>query len=242
MKDILKIGLIIADNDEYAGLLENKNITFSENNYYNRIGHTFQFKKDDKTIKVISLYCGIGTVNATAAAMKLAMEKVDVLLNYGLSGGISGVCKGDYVVATSFLEHDFDLTCLGYKMCEKPNQNYIYSADNRLVNSFLNTGSKKKIGKTASGDKFVSDPILRDKLKDDFSINCCDMETSAIAYVANLTNIPFASLRKISDDAGDDATSSYREVNSNVSFQSSLAKEVITMIESLFSCDSLWEK
>ena len=40
----------------------------------------------------------------------------------------------------------------------------------------------------------------------------CDMETAAIAYVCAFGGVPFMSLRRISDDAGDEAIDSYREM------------------------------
>ena len=39
----------------------------------------------------------------------------------------------------------------------------------------------------------------------------CDMESSAIAYLAEIAKIPFVTLRKISDDAGDSANESYTD-------------------------------
>ena len=41
------------------------------------------------------------------------------------------------------------------------------------------------------------------------------METAAIASVCDMAGIPFAALRRISDDAGDSATESYTEMNSS---------------------------
>ena len=57
------------------------------------------------------------------------------------------------------------------------------------------------------------------------------METAAIAYIASRSGIPFISLRKISDDAGDDAVSSYTEMN-NTS-DTSLSDCIINIIKSL---------
>ena len=41
----------------------------------------------------------------------------------------------------------------------------------------------------------------------------CDMETAAIASVCDIADIPFASIRRISDDAGESALDSYRAMN-----------------------------
>ena len=39
------------------------------------------------------------------------------------------------------------------------------------------------------------------------------METAAIASVCDMTGIPYLSLRRVSDDAGDDAYANYNEMN-----------------------------
>lgn len=227
LKKQIKIGLVIADDMEYAAWEELISTNAVRNDFYSRIGHRYTEEFDDKTIIIDSILCGIGTVNAATAAMHLVENGAKILLNYGLSGGISGVSRGDDVVGVSFLEYDFDLVCCGYKKCEKPSQKYIYEADKELSAILQNIGGNKKLGNMASGDRFVSDPILRDTLKNEFSINCCDMETSSIAYVAHLTNTPFACLRRVSDDAGDDATQDYREMNQKP--MSSLAEEILAL-------------
>lgn len=235
----LKIGLVIADDMEYADLEMLMGAALEPENFFGRKGHRFCLTQDDRCIEIHSILCGIGTVNAAAAAMHLADSGVHVLLNYGLSGGISGVSRGEDVVGLSFMEYDFDLTCCGYQKCEKPDQSYIYRADSRLVELLLQTGSAKKTGNMASGDRFVSDPQLRDTLRDEFSVHCCDMETSSIAYVAQLTGLPFAALRRVSDDAGEDATADYREMN--LASQSSLPAELISAVKALFGVQDFWQ-
>ena len=53
----------------------------------------------------------------------------------------------------------------------------------------------------------------RDKLKSEFGAIACDMESAAAAYVCHITDTPFAAVRRISDDAGEEATESYRSMN-----------------------------
>ena len=239
LKELLKIGLVIADDMEYADLETLMGNRLEPENFFTRRGHRFCLRRENRCIEIHAILCGIGTVNAAAAAMHLVDSGVDILLNYGLSGGISGVCRGEDVVGLSYMEYDFDLTSCGYQKCEKPAQTYIYKADSRLVDLLLNTGSAKKTGNMASGDRFVSDPALRDTLRDAFSVHCCDMETSSIAYVAELAGLPFAALRRVSDDAGEDATADYREMN--LSSQSSLPQELLLAVEALFDADDFWQ-
>ncbi len=202
-----KIGIIVADDGEYNPLIEK--IVDSENvGFFGRDCHKFFVGN----VCVYAVHCGIGKVNAAAAAMYMYTLGCDALLSYGYSGGISGVKKGDVVICNSFLEHDFDLTCLGYKACEKPGQQYIYNADSVLVDTLAEIYPDAKVGLAVSGDCFVSSDLLREKLKTEFGAMSCDMETAAIASVSYQTGIPFAAIRQISDDAGDDADSSYSSV------------------------------
>lgn len=212
-KKIKKIGLVIADTDEYKPFLEYslKN-GGKEENFYNRSGCAVDFSDGQNTINVRAICCGIGKVNATAAAMHLAENGADLLVSLGLSGGISGVTRGQVVLGSRFLEHDFDLTGIGYDFAQKPAQEYIYSADKALTDVFCKELGAKS-GTMVCGDKFVSDEALRDLLKERFSTVACDMETAAVAYIGHLTNTPFVAIRIVSDDAGADAYSDYSQMN-----------------------------
>ena len=173
------------------------------------MAHKFNIGK----VQVVSILCGIGKVNATAAAMHLVDIGCNIILNFGLSGGISGVFKGDVCLCDKFLEHDFDLTGIGYKPCEKPSQRYIYDADTSLIEKFKQILPQVKVGTAVTGDRFICNADDRDYFKNEFSAMSCDMETAAIAYVCDFANVPFLALRRISDDAGADAVDSYREMN-----------------------------
>ena len=129
MQDV-KIGVVVADYDEYEPFVKAIcEAAPKEYNYFNRKAISFDLGK----ATIICINCGIGKVNAATAAMHLADIGCTYILNYGLSGGISKVCRGEIVLPDKFLEHDFDLTGIGYKPCEKPSQKYIYDADKKLL-------------------------------------------------------------------------------------------------------------
>ena len=217
MQKNLKVGIIVADVDEYRPLAD-----FIEKGEFKpfkmllQSGHSFLVAGKKNNAEVISAVCGIGKVNAVAAAMKLIDEGCSIILNYGLSGGISGVRRGDICVPERYLEHDFDLTGIGYKPCEKPAQDrYIYGCDKRIADIFRSIIPNIKGGTAVSGDHFVCNCDERSFLLETFGANLCDMETAAIAYVCYASGTPFAALRRISDDAGDDAAESYRDMNTD---------------------------
>lgn len=206
----VKIGVIIADGDEYAPFLDEvAEYTPISYKYYNRQAISFKCKN----ALCICINCGIGKVNAASAAMHLADIGCNYILNFGLSGGISGVVRGSICIPDKFLEHDFDLSCIGYKPCEKPNQKYIYAADDKLCKIALSLLGDVVRGTAVCGDKFICNENDRDFLRDTFGATTCDMETAAIASVCDMAGIPYLSLRRVSDDAGEDAYTSYRQMN-----------------------------
>ncbi len=212
MKDKKYIGVIVADADEYrpfvklAESLNPENITMFKKN-----GIKFALNNTE----VICINCGIGKVNAASVAAGMALKGCCAVLNFGLSGGINNAVRGGFCAPEKFLEHDFDLTPLGYKPCEKPGQNYIYNADGKLLDIIKNTLGDIGGSTAVCGDRFISSDSDSAFLRDTFGADSCDMETAAIASVCESADIPFAALRMISDNAGDGANESYAEMNSS---------------------------
>ena len=203
-----KIGVIIADVDEFTPFAATVKGA-------RRVETPF---KDALTFsafgaQVTALLCGMGKVNAAAGTMYLIDSGYDMIISMGFSGGLSGVRRGDFVLPERFMEHDFDLTPIGYKPCEKPGQNYIYAADAKLIGAIAAAGVAKASGTAVCGDRFISDDKSRDFLVNNFSASTCDMETAAVASVCDITKTPFVALRRISDDAGDSAAESYEDMN-----------------------------
>ena len=239
MKNELKVGIVVADSDEYAPIKDKiAELGAKKADFYAREGLSFEFKEKDKTVKVHIVNCGVGMVNAATVTTALCLEGCEVILNAGLSGGISGISRGELMLATDCIEHDFDLTPLGYKLCQKPGQEYLYHADGRLLTLLENTFKGIKKGVAVSGDCFISDGNKKEFLKSEFGAMSCDMETAAIAYVCSLTDTPFASIRRISDDAGDDAKTAYTEMNSIK--EALLIDLMLDSSRALFKEESLW--
>ncbi len=155
---------------------------------------------------------GIGKVNAAiGAAIALNEKTYDGVINTGWSGAVSGLLKGDIVVSESVVECDFDLTPLGKLPGQKPGQSeYIYNCKNALYNAAMSIEGFKS-GKLGTGDFFLTDAERRNRYKEIFNISAFDMESGALGAVCYLFgNIPFVSIRKISDGADDVGTDDYK--------------------------------
>ena len=206
-----KIGIVIADGEEYRPFAESQKSAQPYNECFGMPG--ISFKVGD--IRAYAVFCGMGKVNAATAAAYLAAIGCEAILNFGLSGGVHGVRRGDFNLPERFLEHDFDLTGIGYKPCEKPGQDYIYEADKALSRVFLKVLGDTPRGTAVCGDSFICDGKVSDYLYNTFGASTCDMETAAIASVCHAAKLPFIALRRISDDASDSAGDDYREINNN---------------------------
>ena len=135
----------------------------------------------------------------------------DAVLNAGLSGGIKDVAREDIIAGSEYCECDMDLTAVGFAKGEKPGSQRVVPADEKLL---LSARSVKgiKTGRLGTGDLFLSDKALKAQFSKEFAVNAFDMESAAAAGVCLRYDIPFISVRKISDDA-ENGAEQYREMN-----------------------------
>ena len=208
--NLFTVGIVIADKDEYVHI--NKYIGEDAVAFENLglIGHDAVLKANGHDIRVRTICSGIGKVNATAAATLLA-DGCDLLINAGLSGGFGETVKYDIVLGTEFVEHDFDLTAIGYELSKKPGQTEVISSARELNDDIIKKFPFVKKGVFVTGDSFISSKEKHDFLKKKFNPVACDMESAAVGYVASLYDIPFVSIRMVSDGADDDSAEVYTD-------------------------------
>ena len=172
--------------------------------------------------QVVLVQCGVGKVAAAIGAQVLCDRYgVSALINTGVAGGLHPDLEvGDIVLGTTALQHDFNVTALGYArgyMCcggdnQKPT---VYTADTALIRQFRAAaqpflGEAKIIeGPIATGDLFVDSTAIKRKLVAQFGAAAAEMEGAAIAQVATQNGVPFLIIRAISDLAEKQANGSY---------------------------------
>ena len=171
---------------------------------------------------VVLLKCGIGKVNAARGAQILIdMFHPAALVNTGIAGGLAlGLAVGDIVVATGALQHDFDVTAFGHVkgyLCtgEDDTRPTVFAADPAL-RAALQCAAEAVLGAEhvhegviATGDQFISGAGKKAYLSSTFGAMAAEMEGGAIAQVAQLSGVPFAILRAISDLADGTAAESF---------------------------------
>ncbi|MBP3328536.1 MAG: 5'-methylthioadenosine/S-adenosylhomocysteine nucleosidase [Clostridia bacterium] len=208
--DFKKIGVVIADDMEFLPLVELVTPLGYEKGEINSY-ETISFSAGSKEVTAIK--CRIGKVNAaTATAMLIDKIQPDCIMNIGLSGGVKGVNRGTVFAGSSFTECDFDLGALGRPLGVKPGQEYVYEADKALLDAIPQEMGIRLL-KCGTGDYFLTKDSQKEEYHKLFGINTFDMETGAIASVCHCCDVPFLSIRKVSDDSEDSAAEDYKKMN-----------------------------
>ena len=139
---------------------------------------------------------------------------VDEIINTGVAGAVAhGIVQNDMVVASRFVQHDVDTSPIGDPVGFVSTVNTIYFEADRGITERLRAAIGDKahtlVGTIATGDQFVADKRVTEKLRTLFDAAACDMEGGAIAQVCTLAGVPFGAVRCISDSADEQATMDY---------------------------------
>ena len=170
--------------------------------------------------KVVVVRSGIGKVNAGICAQILAdVFSVDAIINTGIAGSLNkNINIGDIVLSTDVVQHDMDATGFGYRKGQIPQMPVFFSnADDNLrrlaaeVCKEVNPDIQVFEGRIASGDQFVCDQDVKNRIVSEFSAYATEMEGAAIGQAAYLNEIPFLVVRAISDKADGSAQMDYSE-------------------------------
>lgn len=207
MEKKLPIGIIGAMDDEVAGLISRLEGAAQET----FLGIKF-YTGTIASVSVIIAKCGVGKVFAAMCASAMIMRySPRIIVNTGVGGALcTSLCKGDIVVAERLVQHDMDTSAIGDPKGLVSGINKIFfDADSAAVTTLLDAARALSIpakrGVIATGDIFVADGALKERIVADFSASVCEMEGGAIAQVCYTAGVPFTVVRAISDGADGDA-------------------------------------
>lgn len=168
--------------------------------------------------------CGVGKVNA-ALCTQLLIDRfaVEAVINTGVAGGLHPSLRvGDLVIATAALQHDFDVSALGYvrgNLCEPDRRDSptLWETDPTLRVRFaaaareLYGDEAVKEGRIVSGDRFIAGFADKADLRRTFDGMAAEMEGAAVAQTAAANDVPFLIVRAISDLADGSGAVSYEQ-------------------------------
>ena len=134
-----------------------------------------------------------GKVNAAVAvARTLALQPPAEVINLGTAGALVEGMEGIHVIGT-VLEHDLDDSAW-----------FRYRGEHYSAPLVLGAGPI-----LATGDVFIDDPVVRDRLAE--SAQLVDMEGYAVAKAAREAGVPVRLVKQVSDQAGAGARRTWSE-------------------------------
>jgi len=157
--------------------------------------------------EVVLVKCGVGKVNA-ARTTQILLNNFDIeyVINVGTAGSLNeNIEIGDVVIGEKLVQHDFDITAAGREKGYITDVGKYFYSDKNLIEKTkqtienMNENFNAFIGTIATGDIFVQDIQVKDRIKAEFDADCAEMEGAAIAQVCTLDKIPFIVIRSISD-------------------------------------------
>ncbi|MBQ9044926.1 MAG: 5'-methylthioadenosine/adenosylhomocysteine nucleosidase [Oscillospiraceae bacterium] len=171
-------------------------------------------------LDAVVVKCGIGKVNA-AMCVQLLKDHFQVthIINTGVAGALSEKLDiGDIVISTEAVQHDFDLSPIGFQKAEIPPYGHVaFPADEAMrqlaVQAAEQTGMGLHVlcGRICSGDQFIAGSAQKQRITSEFGGLCAEMEGAAIAQVCCANALPFVIIRAISDRADDSGGVSFSE-------------------------------
>lgn len=167
---------------------------------------------------VVIVQCGMGKVNAGICAHTLINTfGVKCIINTGVAGSLDAEINiGDIVVSTDAVQHDFDVSPIGFARGEIPYTGlYAFQADEALrakaVSAVHASAPDASVfeGRVCSGDQFITTNEQKKTIRENFGGECCEMEGGAIAQACYLSGTPFVIIRAISDKVDGSETMSF---------------------------------
>ena len=169
---------------------------------------------------VVVVRSGIGKVNAAVCTQILCdVFHVEAIVNTGVAGSLRNEINiGDIVLSTDALQHDMDATGFGYDPGVIPRmETSVFEGDQELISlaekvcKEVNPEIQVFKGRVVSGDQFISDHQVKERIIQLFDGYCTEMEGAAIAQAAWLNKVPYLVIRAISDKADGSAEMDYSE-------------------------------
>ncbi len=223
MKKFMKIGIICASDDELSPFLQ------IIEDY--KVIEKAMLKFYEGTIcgmEAVALFSGVCKVNAAIASQILIDDfGVNTIINSGVAGGMDLKLQiFDTVISTESYYHDVaeDILTEFHPWMETA----FFKADSKLIEvskvSAKNIKTEGTIywGRMATGESFIKD-AGRQEINDKFSPLSVDMETASIAHVCYVNNVPFISIRCITDTASHSGKEHFEE---NVMKASKIAAKI----------------
>ncbi|MCV2524834.1 MAG: 5'-methylthioadenosine/adenosylhomocysteine nucleosidase, partial [Candidatus Lightella neohaematopini] len=185
------------------------------------------------TTKVVIIKTGIGKVSASLGATILISHfSPNLVINIGLAGSlVPYIKKYSLVISRSTCYYDVNVTAFGYEIGQIPKHPLMFNTPERILSIVKLSNKKEKnifFGLVVSGDNFVNDINILNNILSNFpKALVVDMESTAIAQVCYRFNIPFISIKQVSDYANNKANIEFKCTIKNMDNLFLLTKNIL---------------
>lgn len=208
--DAPRIGMVVAvemsavkDRFGYADdVFEHPGFTI----YYYDLNRVCDGKRRPAGLYIIK--SGAGEINAAMATQYLISHYfVDVILNFGVAGGLGkDVPLNRVYIIDRIVHHTFDCSELGTAFPEGKHaeyENVLMETDRRFV-ELARKVTGLPLGICASGDRFIGKTESRRSLRERFGADVAEMEAAGVFMTAQRNGVPSLFIKSVSDTVGTD--------------------------------------
>lgn len=167
---------------------------------------------------VVVAKCGIGKVFAAVCTEAMILNyHPEKIIHIGIAGALSNeLGVKDVAIANFVVQYDVDQTAFDMPLGFIQGPDIVnIPCDKKIVaqieNSAKNLNINYKTGVIASGDKFISNNMDKEKIIKNFGAIAVDMEGAATGQVCYVNDVDFCVVRAMSDGGDDDAIDTYNK-------------------------------
>ncbi|MCV2518513.1 MAG: 5'-methylthioadenosine/adenosylhomocysteine nucleosidase [Candidatus Lightella neohaematopini] len=185
------------------------------------------------TTRVVIIQTGIGKVSASlGTTILISYFSPSLVINIGLAGSlVPYIKKYNLVISQSTCYYDVDVTAFGYEVGQIPKHPLMFNTPENILSIVKLSNKKEKnifFGLIVSGDNFVNDINILNNIISNFpKALAVDMESTAIAQVCYRFNVPFISIKQVSDYASNKADVEFKCTIKNMNNLFILTKNIL---------------
>lgn len=232
----MRIGIVVAMEEEFQALNSIFQEKLEEDNFYKI--YSANYEKNGKNVEIFGIISKIGKAASASATTHLINKyNPDFLINMGSCGGLNNSVVSSIILSKSAGYCDVDVQAFGYKLGQLPQQPEFFESKDSIVNfsnllNFVKSEHNVLSGFVITGDSFIADPAKVEVIKNIYpNTLAVEMEATAFAQVCTTYNKDFLLVKKVSDMADSDASTSFKdEINKMSENTTDIIKSVLDFL------------
>ena len=196
----MNIGMIVAMPEELAGFLSKCGTPLGTNKVPGY--EIMEWKIGDNSIYVAG--SGAGEIAAASTTqMLISLYNVDMIINFGVVGGLTpdmSLCSA--VVIEKLVHYDYDASPFYRELvpAQYPGEDEIYIyPDKELLEKAIKSAPELRPVTCASADKFVEGSMAKSMLHEKYGADICEMEAAGILLTCKRCKVPALFIKAVSD-------------------------------------------